>query len=117
MNSINNTRDKIILVSNQLNSACQALGLLPPKRIELAFATQIIPTIIIGKCHFFSPNWLCSKDEKLVRLLEHVLSKLNEPNFIENHLEELKGTPLIFQSVFCSDAVQPHLKIVTHVFE
>lgn len=107
---MNSQRDHIILKSNQLNSACQALGLAPPKRLELSFATQIIPTLIIGQLHFIAPNWLCSKDEKLVRLIDFVLNNLNNTEFLENNIHKLKGSPLHFENVFCNDSIQPFIR-------
>jgi hypothetical protein len=113
---MNNSRDLIILSSNKLNNVCQALGLVPPKRIELNFAAQIIPSILIGKKHFISPNWLCSKDEKLVRLIDYIISQLNSTVFLQENLEELKATPLVFPEVFCNDSVQPIIKTFTYSF-
>lgn len=107
---MNSFRDQIIVKSNQLNSACQALGLAPPKRLELSFTTQVIPTLIIGQLHFYSPNWLCSKDEKLIRLIDFVLNNLNNTEFLEINIHKLKGSPLVFDSVFCNDSVQPFIK-------
>lgn len=107
---MNNTKNNIILLSNELNNICQALGLLPPKRLELSYGAQLIPTILIGRVQFFGRNWLCSKDDKLIRLMQYVIDSLRSAEFLEINIQELKGTPLTFDGVFCNDSDQPFIR-------
>lgn len=95
-----NQRVKLITVKERLNNICQISHFRSPIHSFVWNFKQRIPYVIIGKITFSAQNWGCDDNQKVIDLVDIVLSKLNDPTFVKEHSESLSSDYHNFEQMF-----------------
>lgn len=103
----NDIRSKISIYSNQLNTMCQVLKLPRPVRFELNCGAQLLPVIMIGQKQYIAKNWLISRDQKIVKLLQYIIDRLNDNKYVALNKQELYADSIETENVFCDEDQEP----------
>ncbi len=97
---MDNSRIKLITLKERLNNYCQINHFRAPIHSFVWHYKQRIPTIIIGSVTFSAKNWVCDDNQKIIYLLEVVMNKLNDKEFVQQNSESLSLNYYNFPDIF-----------------